>query len=235
MIEERTKGYVYGILAAFFWGVHPVISRSLADHIPGMIIATLRLYVASFFLFLLFLFYKRKEPISISHPWWFLSTVIFGLGLNFVFFHVGLEYTTAANAMLLENTAPFFVLIILLIFFREKISAREIMGVLLGIVGIGFITFHDGFFSLNIGNILEIIAGFTWALFILGSSKIFAQEPTLGKRVSIEAGVSFGWHQWIGMDGIAISIETFGESAPQADIAAEFGFTVDAILNKLRK
>jgi transketolase len=56
----------------------------------------------------------------------------------------------------------------------------------------------------------------------------------LGKRVSIEAGVSFGWHKWIGMDGIAISIETFGESAPQADLAAEFGFTADAILNKLR-
>lgn len=56
----------------------------------------------------------------------------------------------------------------------------------------------------------------------------------LGKRVSIEAGVSFGWHRWIGSDGIAISIETFGESASQSDLAAEFGFTLDAILNKLR-
>jgi transketolase len=55
----------------------------------------------------------------------------------------------------------------------------------------------------------------------------------LGQRVSIEAAVSFGWHQWIGHEGIAISIETFGESAPQADLAAEFGFTVDAILAKL--
>jgi transketolase len=55
----------------------------------------------------------------------------------------------------------------------------------------------------------------------------------LGQRVSIEAAVSFGWHQWIGHDGIAISIETFGESAPQDDLAKEFGFTVDAILAKL--
>ncbi|MBS0648572.1 MAG: transketolase [Verrucomicrobia bacterium] len=57
----------------------------------------------------------------------------------------------------------------------------------------------------------------------------------LGKRVSIEAGVSFGWHQWIGHEGIAISMETFGESAPQAELASEFGFTVDAILAKLRR
>ena len=56
----------------------------------------------------------------------------------------------------------------------------------------------------------------------------------IGKRVSIEAGISLGWHEWIGRDGIAISIETFGESAPQAALATDFGFTVDAILDKLR-
>lgn len=55
----------------------------------------------------------------------------------------------------------------------------------------------------------------------------------LGKRVSIEAAVSFGWHRWIGPDGIAISMESFGESAPMSDLAAEFGFTVDAILDRL--
>lgn len=55
----------------------------------------------------------------------------------------------------------------------------------------------------------------------------------LGKRVSIEAGVSFGWHRWIGPDGIAISIETFGESAPLSDLQAEFGFNVDAILSRI--
>lgn len=56
---------------------------------------------------------------------------------------------------------------------------------------------------------------------------------SLGKRVSIEAAVSFGWHKWIGPEGIAISIETFGESAPQSDLADEFGFTVDAVLDRL--
>lgn len=55
----------------------------------------------------------------------------------------------------------------------------------------------------------------------------------LGKRVSIEAATSFGWHRWIGSDGITINMETFGESAPQSDLAAEFGFTVDAILDRL--
>ncbi|NDE82521.1 MAG: transketolase, partial [Chlamydiia bacterium] len=52
---------------------------------------------------------------------------------------------------------------------------------------------------------------------------------------SIEAATSFGWAKWIGQDGIAISIDTFGESAPQSDLAADFGFTVDAIIARLLK
>lgn len=54
-----------------------------------------------------------------------------------------------------------------------------------------------------------------------------------GIRVSIEAAVSFGWQRWIGENGIAISVETFGESAPLSDLQQEFGFNVDAILDRL--
>lgn len=55
----------------------------------------------------------------------------------------------------------------------------------------------------------------------------------LGRRVSIEAAVSFGWSKWIGPEGISISMETYGESAPLSDLAAEFGFTVDSVLDRL--
>ncbi len=55
----------------------------------------------------------------------------------------------------------------------------------------------------------------------------------IGKRVAIEAGASLGWHQWIGQDGIAVCMDTFGASAPDKVLAEEFGFTVDAILKRL--
>lgn len=55
----------------------------------------------------------------------------------------------------------------------------------------------------------------------------------LGKRVSIEAGVELGWHKYIGIDGIAISMERFGASAPYKELAKEFGFTVEDILERL--
>jgi len=55
----------------------------------------------------------------------------------------------------------------------------------------------------------------------------------LGQRVSIEAGVEFGWHKYIGLDGIAISMETFGASAPASALAEAFGFTVDQVLERI--
>ena len=55
----------------------------------------------------------------------------------------------------------------------------------------------------------------------------------LGKRVSIEAGVSMGWERYIGPEGVSICMESFGLSAPQSDLATEFGFTVDSILSRI--
>lgn len=55
----------------------------------------------------------------------------------------------------------------------------------------------------------------------------------LGRRVSIEAAVSFGWSKWIGPEGISVSVETFGESAPLSDLQSEYGFNVDAVLDRL--
>lgn len=55
----------------------------------------------------------------------------------------------------------------------------------------------------------------------------------IGKRISIEAGVEMGWHRYIGLDGIAIAMEDFGASAPASALAKEFGFTVDAILERI--
>lgn len=54
-----------------------------------------------------------------------------------------------------------------------------------------------------------------------------------GKRVSIEAAVDMCWYKYIGLDGIAIAMEDFGASAPQSDLAREFGFTVEAILDRI--
>lgn len=62
-------------------------------------------------------------------------------------------------------------------------------------------------------------------------NSIIGQE--IGKRVSIEAGSDLGWHKYIGKEGIVISVDDFGKSAPSHDLAIEYGFTPDIILQRL--
>jgi transketolase len=48
--------------------------------------------------------------------------------------------------------------------------------------------------------------------------------------VSIEAGATQGWHRYIGREGIAIGLDTFGESAAADVLYDHFGLTADAII-----
>ncbi|MFT4551757.1 MAG: transketolase [Chlamydiales bacterium] len=87
----------------------------------------------------------------------------------------------------------------------------------------------------NIGKDVRVVSMPCWQIFDNQSDKYKSTVVggDLGKRVSIEAGVELGWHKYIGMDGIAIAQEGFGASAPAGDLAKEFGFTVESILERI--
>ena len=58
--------------------------------------------------------------------------------------------------------------------------------------------------------------------------------PAFGPtRVSIEAGISQGWHRFIGENGVAIAIDRFGASAPGGVNMTKFGFTADNVCSKV--
>ena len=54
------------------------------------------------------------------------------------------------------------------------------------------------------------------------------------KRVAIEAGVTDFWRKYVGLDGGVVGIDTFGESAPIADLLKHFGFTVENVVNTVK-
>jgi len=69
----------------------------------------------------------------------------------------------------------------------------------------------------------------SWELFA-------AQDPTYReqvlpaactKRVSMEAGSTFGWERYVGLEGIALGMDEFGASAPAGELMQHFGFTVE--------
>jgi transketolase len=58
--------------------------------------------------------------------------------------------------------------------------------------------------------------------------------PGVRARVSVEAASPLGWSTWVGEDGEAIGMTTFGESAPQPDVYEHFGFTPEKVAERAR-
>lgn len=73
-----------------------------------------------------------------------------------------------------------------------------------------------------------------WQLF--DQQQVSYQKHVLGeqpdRRVSLEAGSEMGWHKYV-QTGRVISLSTFGKSARPQDLAKEYGFTAEQVIQRL--
>ena len=53
--------------------------------------------------------------------------------------------------------------------------------------------------------------------------------PSVRARLAVEAGVTQGWHRYVGDAGDVIGVDRFGASAPGETVLREYGFTVDNV------
>lgn len=54
--------------------------------------------------------------------------------------------------------------------------------------------------------------------------------PTVTARVCVEQASTFGWGQYVGLNGERIGMHTFGTSAPLKELQRKFGFTPDKVV-----
>ena len=59
--------------------------------------------------------------------------------------------------------------------------------------------------------------------------------PNVKTRLAVEAGVSQGWHKWVGDTGGIHAVDKFGKSAPSNVVFEAYGFTVENVLEKARE
>jgi transketolase len=58
--------------------------------------------------------------------------------------------------------------------------------------------------------------------------------PSVKARVSVEAAVSQGWHEWVGEAGECVALEHFGASAPYSVLYEQFGLTAERVVAAAR-
>lgn len=120
-------------------------------------------------------------------------------GLQYVFFYIGLAYTTGVQASILNATTTFFsVLLAHFIYHNDKLSPSKAAGCLLGFAGVLAVNLGAGQFAVSFtlqGEGFIVIAAF-----VLSAASIY------GKHVSggMDAMVMTGWQLAIG--GLALLV-----------------------------
>lgn len=183
------NGLVLGFLAAFLWGTHSVIVRYLTSDLGGLQIAVSRLFIAAFAIFCMLRFMGAR--VSVQYRDWNFRLAVLSTLVNYILFHIGLEHTGAANAMVLENTAPFFVLIFLYFFADTAVGRADVLATLLAILGVFLTVYRDfqGGGEPLLGDLMEIGAGFSWAVFLISSSRAMQTSETTAERLNFLFGI----------------------------------------------
>jgi len=88
----------------------------------------------------------------------------------------------------------------------------------------------------NEGYIVRVISVPSWELFAQQDEeyKRSILDHKADLKVSVEAGAGLGWERFVGRDGLIISQESYGASAPEPVMAEHFGFTGEKVYQKIK-
>lgn len=174
MISPPYK-YWLPLPAIIFWGASFIATKYLLDELTPETIISMRLILAIILLSLIALYTKKDFTINLkSHLWILLLALIavFHLWIQIT----GLKFTTAANTGWIIGTAPIFMALLGLIFFKEKLTAVKITGIVIAMLGLlllvgkGDITNID--LIKNKGDLLVLSSSFTWGIYSMINKKV---------------------------------------------------------------
>lgn len=174
--------YLLPIPAVIFWGVSFIATKYLLDFISPETIISLRLIFAIPLLLAIALFTQRSFKIKLKSHLYILILAIISV------FHLwiqvtGMRFTTASNTGWIIGTAPVFIAILGVIYFKEKISPVNLVGIIIATFGLLLLIGKGNpaniDFLQNRGDILVLVSAFTWGIYSIVNKKISLEYSPL--------------------------------------------------------
>ena len=171
--KERIRSYIFLLIVAAIWGIAgPVIKYTLPDFTP-MIFLTYRLFVSSILMLPIAWVLKPKFPTSRREIIMLSIAGLFGTTFNLGLLFYGLNLSNVLDATIIGNTSPIFVILGGVFFLREKVNKKELLGIIVTLLGTLIIIvqplFDKGFVGTSslLGNIFLTLANITWVVYIV--------------------------------------------------------------------
>lgn len=160
-MKKENKAIIEMLLCAALWSTAGIMIKLLPWN--GFAVAGLRSLIAGITITIYMLIRKHRFLLN-------RRTLVSGLFTACVYtcFVVANKLTTAANAIVLQFTAPVFIVIFSAVFLKEKIRRADLTVVLLTLVGIALFFFDQLKPGYILGNCVAIAAGmFMAGMFVM--------------------------------------------------------------------
>ncbi len=176
-MSRRTWALIAASFVALFYGANYTIAKDVMPHYVqpfGFIVLRV---VGITILFWAISFFGPKEKIARADVPRLIAASFFGIALNMLAFFQGLYYTTPINASVVMVTAPMVVLVLSVVFLKERITMLKIIGIFIGLLGTLLIVVYgkgDEVSARNpmLGNVLILINATSYACYIIIVKKI---------------------------------------------------------------
>ncbi|MDF2840732.1 MAG: rane protein [Clostridia bacterium] len=184
--SQSTKYIAIMILTSVLWSSGGILIKLV--NVGPLAVSGLRSLIAAAIIFI----YLKKPKFTWSLYQVLGAVAYASMAITFV---AATRLTTSANAVLLQYTAPIYVAILGGVILKEKVALKDWITIAVTLIGVGLF-FVDSFgFGGLMGNVLAIISGFCFALFIVCSRQQKEGSPMetilLGNIVTAVACMPF--------------------------------------------
>jgi drug/metabolite transporter (DMT)-like permease len=181
-MKNSAAAYLKPLLATIFWGTSFVATKTALHELTPVMIIVSRLILGISFLTILAVYTKQDFSIKLKQHGFILllaAIAVFHLWIQVT----GLQYTSAANTGWIIGTAPIFIAIMGMIFFREKLNLKQLGGIIIAFAGLFLLISNGDFTSIgfisNKGDFLVLASAFTWGVYSMVNKKITLTYPPL--------------------------------------------------------
>lgn len=189
--------YLLLFLPPFFWSTNFIVGKALADKVPPWTLNTGRFVVSALILVPVFL-YRREWPTLSRQS--ILPLILMSLTGVFAFnavLYMGLHYTSAINATLMNSTIPVTTAWIAWLLLGEKMTRRRVLGILLSLAGIIWVVSRASLEILlglrfNPGDIIIFFATALWGFYSVMAKRMMQQlSPFALTTITTTVGALF--------------------------------------------
>ena len=173
VLSAQTVGLLLLIPPPLFWAGNFIVGRAMRGDVPPFTLSFWR-WVIAFFCLLPFAWkpMRRDAPLYWRYRWHLLRIALAGVTAFNSLIYVGLQWTAAANGLLLNSFIPILIVLFGALFYRQRLSLAQAAGLALSFAGVLAIILHGEWerlatLTFSAGDLVVFCAMISWALYTL--------------------------------------------------------------------